>query len=121
MAYVLPVFNMTCDIYTSGDHTVAPRVVAAPCNLAWGRRVATAIEGTFTAGIIPDFCLTLMLPAGTDIRGARSTTSGDAVEVPSGSGRYYLVAVADNIGMGFTNEHKAALIFQEDSFKTPDT
>jgi hypothetical protein len=32
------------------------------------------------------------------------------VEVPSGSGRYYVVVAVDDVGRGFLNEHRYALV-----------
>jgi hypothetical protein len=61
----------------------------------------------------------LLLPALTDVRPALPTdptdpsggvTISDQVEVPKGSGRIYVVLSADDIGKGFPNEHRAALI-----------
>lgn len=121
MPYTTPTFNLTCNIYTSADHTVPPRVSGAICNLAWGKRVnVPSTGGTGSIGV-PLITMTLLLPPHTDIRGTSSTTGGDAVEVPAGSGRYYYCAFADLIGAGFANAHKGATLQQEIPFKTPDT
>jgi hypothetical protein len=55
--------------------------------------------------------MTLMVPALTDIRGPQDTVSFDMVECPLGSGRWYRVCAVDDIGKGFANEHRAALLF----------
>jgi len=120
MPYVQPVYNSLCNIWTGGNPVGAPRVVDARCNLAWGRRVNVASTGGTALVGIPLVAMTLLLPRNTDIRGRTSTTGEDAVEVPSGSGRYYLCCFVDNIGMNFANEHRGAIIQQMDPFKTPD-
>lgn len=75
--------------------------------------------GTGSAGV-PLQAMNLLLPVGTDVRGPQDTVSntdastqvkGDYVECPSGSGRYYVVAFVDDIGKGFTNEHRDACLF----------
>lgn len=123
MAFQLPSFNITVNIWTgpNAPPAGAPRVAIAPANLAWGKRVSTmSTGGTSTPGIIVS-TMTLLLEKTTDIRGQFSTTGSDCVEVPSGSGRYYRVWTADFIGYGFPNEHKGAVIYQQPGFKTPDT
>jgi len=64
--------------------------------------------------------MVLLTPAHTDLRDNASTGGHDAVEVPSGSGRYYDVTYCDNIGMGFPNEHRAGVLQKKVPFKTPD-
>lgn len=111
--YRLPDFNLTCNIYTAENFSVAPRLTST-CNLAWGRRVNVASTGgTFTLGVIA-VTMTLLLPSGTDIRGPQCATIPDGVEVPAGSGRIYRVAFCDDIGKGFANEHRAATLVQVD-------
>jgi len=119
--YVLPTFNLTCNLYTSGNHSVSPRLSSVPCNLAWGRRVSGMSTGGTTSVGVPLVTMTLLLPTGTDVRGQYSSSGSDAVEVPSGSGRFYTVIQADYIGKGFPNEHQGAVIMQTPGFKTPDT
>jgi len=54
--------------------------------------------------------MTLLLPAGTDVRDAWCASGEDAVEVPVGSGRFYRALYVDDIGKGFSNEHRAVLL-----------
>jgi hypothetical protein len=122
MAYVLPTFNLTINVwhyatYFGNFPTVIPTpdfTVAA--NLALGRRINQAFNQN----------MWLLLPPLTDIRdGIKNvplTPHGDYVEVPAGSGRYYAVLEVDDIGKGFANEHRCAVIeFNKTSFPTlPD-
>jgi hypothetical protein len=123
MAFQLPNFNLLVNIWTNTLPPVfnPPRVADARANMAWGKRVSSmSTGGTSSVGVIAQ-TMTLLLESTTDIRGYLSTTGYDIVEVPSGSGRYYNVYIADYIGYGFPNQHKAALIYQRQPFKTPDT
>jgi len=123
VAFQLPNFNITVNIWTGPNAPPfgAPRVAAAPANLAWGKRVSSmSTGGTSTAGILVS-TMTLLLEATCDVRGFLSSTGSDCVEVPSGSGRYYRVWFADFIGIGSTNQHNGGVIYQQAGFKTPYT
>jgi hypothetical protein len=58
--------------------------------------------------------MTLLLPPGSDIRDGLTSTGYDAVEVPSGSGRYYTVIFVDDVGKGFPNEYRMAFLVKSD-------
>jgi len=55
--------------------------------------------------------MNLLVPKLVDVRGPQDTVSADLVEVPAGSGRWYVVVAVDDIGKGFSNEHRTASIF----------
>lgn len=112
MAYILPVFNLRCNIFTRvAPPWTTPRL-NVECNLAFSRRAAVATNwwNQNEFGIL----MYLLLPAGTDVRDnsgfGGSAASADIVEVPAGTGRFYLVSSVDDIGKGFANEHRCALI-----------
>lgn len=108
MAFSVPTFPFKCDIFTGPANTRVLRVHDVDCNLAWGRRVSDGDvfgnQNEFSA------YMTLLLPAGTDVRDMKVGYQEDIVEVPTGSGRLYQVASVDDIGKGFPNEHRAAII-----------
>jgi hypothetical protein len=116
VSFQVPTFNLTCRIINLS--TGLTRLDSA-CNLAWGRRVNVASTGgTGSAGVLQT-CMILLLPALTDIRPALpadptapegAVTLNDLVEVPKGSSRMYQVLSVDDIGKGFANEHRAAVI-----------
>jgi hypothetical protein len=118
VSFQLPNFNLTCGIYTSATNTLR---LTSTCNLAWGRRVQVATTGGTGETGVPLACLVLLLPPLTDIRTptpAADPYSGaptivDYVEVPLGSGRMYWVVFVDDIGKGFANEHRAAMLLQK--------
>lgn len=121
MPFQLPVFNLKCRAWSNQDMTFPPRVTNVDCNLAWGRRVnVPSTGGTGFLGV-PLVAMQLLVRSTADLRGQTSTTGSDAIEVPSGSGRYYICYYVDYLGMGFPNEHKCAIISQFFPFKTPDT
>jgi len=114
MAYREPVYNLDVNIWHSG--TTPP--VGAPDvqtvgNLAWGKRVNVPTAGV-TGFLLPVLMMTmqLLLPAHTNIWGDPLLVSGCVVEVPAGTGRYYNVVFVDDLGKGFANEHRGAIISQ---------
>jgi len=114
MSYVLPTFNLNVNIWRNASGPPAPPAVTTIGNLAWGRRVQTgdviAAIGTIGGAI------TLLVPAGTDVRDEGGGWGDDWVEVPAGSGRFYEVLWVDDIGKGFANEHRAAVLIKTAAF-----
>jgi hypothetical protein len=117
MPFRLPSFNITCNITTCDVPNVAAvptgpiRLAGVSCQLTFGRRVnVSSTGGTTTAGVLT-IAMSLLLPPFTDIRGPQDTVSFDMAEVPAGSGRWYAVIGVDDIGKGFSNEHRTAAIF----------
>lgn len=108
MGYTLPTFNLDVNIFTGGVVTVPPRLTVKG-NLALGRRIqlAMGIPGD-TDG--PSISMTLLLPPGTDIRDSLNVGTADVVEVPAGTQRFYMVTTVDDIGKGFPNEHRYAML-----------
>lgn len=116
MAFTLPTFNLNCNIFTFSAGIATFRL-ASPCNLAMGKRTANYgdISGpsqNYYEGLTP----ALLLPPLTDIRDASCNGFPDIVEVPAGSGRYYTCFGVDDIGKGFTNEHRVATLWKTWSF-----
>lgn len=114
MAFILPTFNIICNVKTCPVPGVASKPVAPyrltnhACQLTYGRRTnAMSTGGTLAAGVLSQG-MNLLLPAGTDIRGPQDTVSFDMVEVPAGTGRWYSVFFVDDIAKSFSNEHRTA-------------
>ena len=112
MAFELPTFNISVSIF---DHTPFPPVtprITVDGNLAFSRRVASpspfGFEDEFSV------LMFLLLPALTDVRDDSSAGGGstfaDFVEAPALSGRFYKVVAVDDIGKGFPNEHRCAVL-----------
>jgi len=107
--YVQPVFNLPCSIFRNGVVPPAPPAVIALGNLSPGRLVSGTNYDNFF-GSLTVGQMYLRLPAGTDIRDAKAPAGPDNVEVPSGSGRLYNVIFVDEMGGGFANEHRMAML-----------
>jgi len=130
MAYVIPNFNLTCDIYPGNGGwnpvvgalpTSPARLTAVPCALVYGRRVqVVSTGGTSSPGILV-FAMNLLVAKGTDIRGMQDSTGiPDWVRCPSGSSRWYQVSWVDDIGKGYPNEHRtASMLSAEGSWTAP--
>ncbi len=116
MSFSLPTFNLSCDIYTGPWASRVFRLTTMG-NLAWGKRTqgffGSYPSGTFSPSTQPEV---LLLPPLTDIRSAVISVQTDMVEIPSGSGRWYTVQAVDDIGKGFTNEHRAAIVTQASQY-----
>lgn len=111
--YVLPTFNLMCDIYDwipGGDPVVTPRL-SSECNLALGRRVQVSSTGGTGLPGVQIITTTVLLPAATDVRAFPcygDFGQGDILEVPQGSGRIYFCCCVEDCGKGFDNEHRVA-------------
>lgn len=110
MAYVLPTFNLTCNVWHNAS---AASVYLIPddtfdCNLSFGKRVTPG----FTSGVFHVGAM-LLLPALTDIRSGWNGANPDLVECPAGSQRFYFAISVDDFGKGFSNEHRFAFLLQQ--------
>lgn len=116
MPYVIPNFNILCNIWTgvvSAIPALAPagpsRLFHVPCALVHGRRVNAQSTGGTGAQGYPVQGMSLLLSKGTDIRGPQQPGQVlDLVECPADTGRYYWVYFVDDIGKGYANEHREA-------------
>jgi hypothetical protein len=112
VAYNLPTFNLTCNIWHNKGSTttvfpvVAPPNVTCLCQLRYMRTAAALGSGsTGSWGML------LLVPKGTDVRARRpGGVNPDLVEAPAGSGRYYICSQTDDIAKGFANEHRAVAL-----------
>jgi len=116
MAFTTPTFNIACDIYTCVLPATKTFRLRSPCNLAMGRRITWSWGQAFTGGDAVSFGPALLLPPLTDIRSQVQGVDNDIVEVPSGSGRWYVVAGWDDVAKGFPNEYRLANLYQISAF-----
>jgi len=118
LPYVLPNFNLSANIWRAGNPLTNPPDVVTDCNLALGRRGARSPGNIATHE--SDFgTMWLLLPKGTDIRDGKSLGGADVVEVPAGTGRIYNVIWVDDAGLGFSNEHRFAVILAKSPWPVP--
>jgi hypothetical protein len=112
-AYDIPDFALPVNIY-SGPWLTKVLRLSLDGNLSIGRRI---YQSGF--GADPGFGVhqleacpgpILLLPAGTDIRTPAQADTYDIVEAPAGSGRWYKVRGVDDVGKGYANEFRFAIL-----------
>lgn len=111
MSFTVPEFPLVCNLFR-GPWTARALASSPDCNLAWGRRVGQIEIGLTPFGDAGGNVMQLLLPKGTDVRTVLNAVTNDVVEVPAGSGRWYGVAGVDDVGKGFANEYRLAIIVQ---------
>jgi len=118
VAFTVPQFPLTCDIY-DGPWLSKVFRLSSSCNLGQGRRVQP-VE-IFENAVPAQYNVTpqLLLPALTDVRDFSAAPQPDVVEVPSGSNRWYAIWAVDDIGKGFPNEHRFAMLYKIFEGKNP--
>ena len=103
----LPTFNLTCNIWFG--NTIAPPVgppnlAAVVCQLSPGELVFSQLV------LATQF---LKVPALTNIHYVRTLfpfIGQDLVEVPAGTGNWYQVSYVADVGRGFPNAYRLAVI-----------
>lgn len=111
--YTPPVYNTEINIWHDGTDTSDPPDATATVNFAWDRRGHTDSVDPSDPGKTVPF-MTVLAPSTTDLRGyIDNAAAPDTIEVPAGSGRFYLVHYVDYIGMGFSNEHLGADVYMQ--------
>jgi hypothetical protein len=107
MAFVLPTFNLSCNVWHGLiDPRTHPPSITVDCQL----RGVNQSSGTSSPELpyVPGNYF--LFPPLTDIRDGSGPSGTDSLECPAGSGRFYYVTNVDDIGKGFTNEHRYALV-----------
>jgi hypothetical protein len=102
MAFTQPDFNLNVAFWRFGRWPANPPDVFAIGNLSPGRLQAL---DAFPATMY------LRVPKGTDCQDGKNNVGVDTCECPYLSGRFYQVVLVDDIGGGFTNEHRLAVLF----------
>lgn len=116
MRFILPTFNLPINIWRSaisgGSLNYAAPDVITICNMTPGRRVMISMAVPVVPAA-PAFHMEVLLPKLTDIRANWNSQGSDICEIPGGSERFYQVDYVDDIGKGFANEHRLALVAYE--------
>lgn len=119
MAFVLPTFNVSANVYDGngpGIFVPGTQRLVVLCNFSLGRLVITGPDAQpsnlpGTGSGIDSVYRIMRVPALTDIRSAWSlATFPDEVEVPAGSGCFYIVEDVADQAKGFPNEHRLAWV-----------
>jgi len=117
VGFSVPTFNLVVNLWRQPRtiNLVPDRTFMA--NLAASRIVQAyaAIDVFFTN--VPAPFAGLLCPKLTDIAGmwVAALAGEDCVEVPAGSGRFYMVLTVEDVAKGFPNEYRHALICQLNS------
>jgi hypothetical protein len=111
----LPQFDITADVYRLPfiyDFNSRVFFDTLPCQLRlYGPYPRFTLA--FAAGnVVSEGQAAVLFPHGTDIRDESCTPAADLLEVPTGSGRWYLVAYVDDVGKGFPNEYRMAIVWK---------
>lgn len=110
MAFVPPTYNLVCRVWSKGVNPLAnpPRNPAQSCQLR-GPKETLGSALNYLGFTQVNVSMYLLLPKGADLRDDQPTsTIGDTVECPSGTGRYYEVFCVDDVAKGFLNEYRVA-------------
>ncbi len=115
MAFRPPTFNLNCNLWRKPNVVTNPPDRQFMVNLSLGRRVMgiPLAQTNALAGRI--LVSEALCPALTDIVGVVSNVVLDCVEIPAGTGRFYAVAAVDDVGKGFPNEYRFALLLHMDT------
>jgi hypothetical protein len=108
MAFRLPTFNLSVNLWTAPDPVTGTPTRAFMANLARGERDTFWNYPLYVGYYGMRVFMQLLCPKGTDIYPNDPGAPADLVEVPAGSGRYYQVAMVDDVGKGFANEYRIA-------------
>lgn len=109
MAFNPPSFPLMCNLYR-GPYTGRVLAGTLPCNLAQGSRVYIISNASIPQVEEYNLFPQLLMPALSDVRDLSNAITPDVVEVPAGSGRWYGVCTVDDVGKGFPNEYRIAII-----------
>lgn len=112
MPFTIPTFNVPFNGWRQAALPPGPpRAYQGICNFSLGKRVVagtdqTAVQTPGSGVGIDVFLRIMMVAAATDVRGRYATGGSDVVEVPAGSGAFYLVGDVADMAKGFANEHR---------------
>jgi len=115
-----PTFNLTAEVYSQGDYpTNPPRLHLVPCQ--W-RGIAKPTGTLEQQNLALSIFTEILFDAGTDIRGQFNAPaiSEDTITI-SALGFAWPFTVFDiyNIGKGFTNEYRVAIVYKQGLWPVP--
>jgi len=116
--YVLPNFNITCNVWRFGNAITNAPDLTPTGNLSPGRLTGVD-EGLDPKSANTQGVMWLRLPAHTDVRDGKDVNGPDVIEAPAGSGKFYNCVWVDDIGTGFTNEHRFAALVGRGPWAVP--
>jgi len=128
VGFRVPSFNLRCQVWSRDDVPAGPVIAAnlGPVRDAFDCQLR-AVGKQSTGQDEPHvgtFLWQLLLPAGSDIRDwacwdGLAMDKPDLVEVPRDTGRFYTVALVDDVAKGFPNEYRIAFIVKNAYWPIP--
>lgn len=114
MAFRVPVFNISVNIWNNPAIPPGPASLTLLAQLRQPKAQAGVLYPDITGSGVLIPAWELLIPVGTDIRDEWSSgiASYDVVEAPAGTGRFYTVALVDDVARGFTNQYRLAYLMK---------
>jgi hypothetical protein len=116
-SYKPPTFPISAVIYTGQNFVPASARLLVSCNLAVGRSVQ--VQGWFPLDGSDSLFTKALFPRGTDVRDRFSEGGADGIECPILSNRFYVVLAVIDVGSGFSNEYRMAVLAKTGTWPTP--
>ena len=107
MSFAVPTFNLLTNIWHSTTNPPAAPSLVVDANLQYARHDKVEIFNGQAGSV-----MYLLTPKLTDIRGVWEGIPSDIVECPAGTSRFYFVLQVDDVGKGFPNEYRIAIMEQ---------
>jgi len=103
MPYQPPGFPARCNVYDNGGGG-PPRVVNLPCNMNGMNRDHNSYDFGFSYQL-------MYFPYRSDVRDSTDAAAGgDWVELPPGSGAFYLLLAVRDVARGYPNEFRIGYV-----------
>lgn len=119
MKHNLPRFPSLANIWRAGNAVTNPPDLTTPAELHLTTQ--TGIVTTVTTSRRELLQRMIYLPKRTDVRPDWAAGQGDNIELPAGSGRYYLAVDVDDIARDFPNEFRVAAVIPTNAGVGPVT
>ena len=107
MSFSVPTFNLATNIWHAPIIPPAAPSLMVTANLQYARHDKVEIFNGQDGSI-----MYLLVPKLTDIRGLWEGIESDVIECPAGSSRFYYILQVDDVGKGFPNEYRIAIMEQ---------
>jgi hypothetical protein len=110
-----PDFNLTAAVYRmTVPYDFATKVFSAdlPCQLRGFGQHPKDVTILLVSSVAIWGEIYVLFPQGSDVRDISCGSGSDLLEVPAGSGRWYLVVYVDDVAKGFTNEYRSASVIK---------
>jgi hypothetical protein len=115
MAFRVPQFNLTCNVWRLGNPVTNAPDLVTPAQLRASGKQSSGQVGGGVLYYVPE----VLFPAHTDVRDSQCPGSEDTIEIPAGTGRYYVVNNVEDVAKGFANEYRQAVVVKSRPWPIP--